>query len=70
VNAKIHYLKNGEGFKHKFYDAVFFSKMKGMLGGNVRAIVTGSAPIDRNVMDFLKICFCCPIGEGYGLTET
>ena len=36
----------------------------------MRYMVTGSAPIDKTVIDFLKICFCCPIMEGYGLTES
>lgn len=70
IQTKLDNYKKGLGFKHSIYDALIFSKIQMLLGGNVRAIVTGSAPIDRNVLDLLKICFCCPIGEGYGLTET
>jgi long-chain acyl-CoA synthetase len=33
-------------------------------------MMTGSAPIDIEVMNFLKIAFCAPIHEGYGMTET
>lgn len=47
-----------------------FKKTKAILGGNVRNMSSGSAPIDKDVLDFLKICFCAPISEAYGLTET
>jgi long-chain acyl-CoA synthetase len=68
--AKLAKLKTGGGFTHCFYDNVVFSKVKAMLGGQVKLMVTGSAPISGEVLDFLKICFCCDICEGYGMTET
>ena len=49
---------------------MIFNKMKYILGGKVRVMITGSAPISSDVLDFLKVCFSCPIIEGYGLTET
>jgi len=70
IADKLWYLKNDQGVIHNVYDTVVFSAMKNMLGGNIRLMVTGSAPIAGEVLDFLKICFCCPIFEGYGMTET
>jgi long-chain acyl-CoA synthetase len=70
VNAKLYYLKNGQGVHHKVYDKLVFNKMKAMLGGQVRMMITGSAPIAGEVLDFLKIAFCSQICEGYGMTET
>jgi len=52
------------------YDKLIFEKMREKLGGKVRLIITGSAPISAEVHQFLKICFCCPVIQGYGLTET
>lgn len=70
VAAKQHYHKAGAGLTHKLYDALVFNKVKGILGGRVRSMITGSAPINPDVLDFLKIAFCCDIVEGYGMTET
>ena len=55
---------------HCLWDKIIFKKIKLILGGNVRAMLTGSAPIACDVLNFLKVCFCSPILEGYGLTET
>ena len=46
------------------------NKFRAIMGGNVRLMVTGSAPISVEVLNFLKVCFCCPILEGYGQTES
>ena len=70
VTSKLAYLKAGQGLEHKFYDKIVFKKMKMLLGGNVRIMITGSAPISGEVLDFLKICFSAPVCEGYGMTET
>jgi long-chain acyl-CoA synthetase len=51
------------------WDTILFSKTKASLGGRCRFILSGSAPLDPKLIDFLKACFCCPVIQGYGLTE-
>jgi len=70
IAAKLFYLKDGQGFNHPVYDKIVFAKMKAILGGKVRLMITGSAPIAGDVLDFLKICFSCVLCEGFGMTET
>jgi len=70
VKSKLEaYRKNGD-LTHSVWDRLVFKKSKESLGGRVRLMLTGSAPIDPKILEFLKICFCCPIIEGYGQTET
>ncbi|BDA49779.1 Long chain acyl-CoA synthetase 4 [Coccomyxa sp. Obi] len=51
-------------------DALVFSKVKARLGGRVRLVCSGSAPLARHVEEFLKVTMCAPCCQGYGLTET
>ncbi|XP_062856988.1 long-chain-fatty-acid--CoA ligase 4 [Trichomycterus rosablanca] len=66
-NYKLEQVKNG-------YDAplcnLFFKKVRALLGGNVRMMLSGGAPLSSATQRFMNICFCCPVGQGYGLTET
>ncbi|CAO3671821.1 unnamed protein product [Rhizopus stolonifer] len=70
VATKIANMEAGKGFTHALWDRLIFNKVKQVLGGNVRLMVTGSAPIGKDVMQFLRVAFCCDILEGYGATET
>lgn len=66
IEAKLSNLHTHGSTTHWFYDSLIFNKTKNVLGGRVRMMATGSAPISEEVIDFLKIAFCAPILEGYG----
>jgi long-chain acyl-CoA synthetase len=49
---------------------LIFKKVRKILGGKVRMMLCGGAPLSLDTQLFMNICFCCPVGQGYGLTET
>eukprot|EP00271_Cylindrocystis_brebissonii_P016386 TRINITY_DN3988_c0_g2_i1.p1 TRINITY_DN3988_c0_g2~~TRINITY_DN3988_c0_g2_i1.p1 ORF type:complete len:752 (+),score=150.20 TRINITY_DN3988_c0_g2_i1:264-2258(+) len=51
-------------------DAIVFGKVKARLGGRNRLILSGAAPLAPHVEEFLKVAFCAPVVQAYGLTET
>lgn len=52
------------------WDRLVFNKIKAKIGGRVRFMGSGASPLAPDVMDFLRVCFGCPVIEGYGMTET
>lgn len=68
--AKEYNLRHYGTFEHGFYDRILFKKVRALLGGRVKVIGSGSAPIAPEVLEFMKIMFSCKVTEGYGLTET
>ncbi len=41
-----------------------------MLGGKIRMLICGGAPLAQEVKYFLMAAFCCPVLEAYGTSET
>lgn len=42
-------------------DFLFFREFRELLGGRVRAIISGSSPIDRDVLCFIRAVLSCPV---------
>ena len=57
--------------KHAFYDRIWSRKVAAAMGlDRARAMVSGSAPIDPSLQQFLRVVFGNTFIQGYGLTET
>ena len=57
--------------KHLFYDRIWARKVASALGlERVHTMVSGSAPLDPTLHQFLRIVFSNNFIQGYGLTET
>lgn len=70
LKKKLYNFKHYVQLTHSIYDRLIFNKTKAVFGGKVRIMITASAPIAQDVLDFLRVTTCCPILEGYGQTES
>ncbi|XP_047971621.1 long chain acyl-CoA synthetase 8 isoform X2 [Salvia hispanica] len=58
------------GLEAKLWDIILFNKIRSILGGQIRFMLCGGAPLSGDTQRFINICIGAPIGQGYGLTET
>ncbi|PQM37518.1 long chain acyl-CoA synthetase 9 chloroplastic [Prunus yedoensis var. nudiflora] len=58
------------GLEKFLWNFLVFRKVRAVLGGSIRFILSGGAPLSGDTQRFINICIGSPIGQGYGLTET
>ncbi|GMR43896.1 hypothetical protein PMAYCL1PPCAC_14091, partial [Pristionchus mayeri] len=68
-NAKLSMLKRGIITNGTIWDKLVFGKIQTAMGGRVKLMATGSAPISDKVLETCRIAFGATIIEAYGQTE-
>ncbi|GLT47106.1 hypothetical protein SLA2020_208250 [Shorea laevis] len=58
------------GLEKLLWDFLVFRNVQAVLGGRIRFLLSGGAPLSADTQRFINICLGAPIGQGYGLTET
>ncbi|KAL3818287.1 hypothetical protein ACJIZ3_004192 [Penstemon smallii] len=71
-SLKLHNMRKGykQSEASPLSDKIVFNQVKQGLGGNVRFILSGAAPLASHVEEFLRVVSCSCVLQGYGLTET
>ncbi|NXJ26155.1 ACSL5 ligase, partial [Dicrurus megarhynchus] len=69
VFMKMAEIKQGIIRNNSIWDKLVFKKVQETMGGRVRIMVTGAAPISPSVLTFLRAALGCQIFEAYGQTE-
>ena len=60
-------MKKGEATP--ILDALIFKKIRALLGGKMRLMLAGGAPLSKEVHNFMRACVGADLLQGYGLTE-
>ncbi|KAM7251098.1 hypothetical protein ACFE04_022981 [Oxalis oulophora] len=70
--TKLYYLENGvpQEKAAPLMDKLVFEKTKQALGGRIRILLSGAAPLPKHVEEFLRVTTCSTLSQGYGLTES
>ncbi|XP_023345834.1 long-chain-fatty-acid--CoA ligase 4 [Eurytemora carolleeae] len=76
VEELFHYLVSyktkwqDRGFDTPLLNKTLFRKIRYFLGGRVRLLLSGGAPLAEDTHSLCRSCLSTPLIQGYGLTET
>merc|ERR1719232_816927 len=65
---KSYYKKRG--METPILDLLIFKKMREIVGGRIRLLLSGGAPLSPDTHDFVRCALGLPLVQGYGLTES
>ena len=65
---KSYYKKRG--METPILDALIFKNMRAIVGGRIRLLLSGGAPLSPDTHDFVRCALGLPLVQGYGLTES
>mmetsp|Transcript_4210 Transcript_4210/g.12039 ORF Transcript_4210/g.12039 Transcript_4210/m.12039 type:complete len:690 (-) Transcript_4210:176-2245(-) len=57
------------GFRNPFWDWILFNNVRKALGGNIRLLASGAAPLPQALHHWLRVTLGVPVCQGYGMTE-
>lgn len=58
------------GYQTPILDKIIFKKIAKLLGGKIRLLISGGAPLSADTHEQIRLCLCVDMCQGYGLTET
>lgn len=58
------------GFSTPLVDRIIFGEARKLVGGRLKVIITGGAPLSMNTQGFIKTCLCTDLLLAYGHTES
>lgn len=58
------------GYQTPLLNAIIFKKVSALLGGKMRLLISGGAPLSADTHEQIRLCLCVDMLQGYGLTET
>jgi len=69
IKGKLALIKRGDFSQNTIWDKLLFEKIRQQFGGQVRRVVSSSAPLSAEVCEFARAAFSCFFIEAYGQTE-
>lgn len=62
-------IEQGINSRDTIWDKIVFKKIQKKLGGKIKLMITGAAPIDHEIIDFYRVIFGSQMLSGFGTTE-